>query len=88
MRLPDNICSVHGTELNYAIRRSGPYEGNYVFYCQACRRAKRGQRARTERRCRYGHLKTPWTWRLYGDGHRCLTCQYTRRAERKLRRAA
>lgn len=82
----DGLCEVHGEPKKMYFRKSGPQAGQPVLFCASCRRNRRGQRAQSSPRCRYGHLKTPWTWRSYGNGHRCLTCQYERRAARRLQR--
>jgi hypothetical protein len=55
-------------------------------YCRACRRARESATHFGGPRCQRGHLKTPWTWRLYSAGFRCLTCEYERRRARRQER--
>ncbi len=54
------------------------------YYCRACRRESpaycadkkpRGKiRHYHQTHCVKGHLKTPWTWKMYGGHVRCVTC--------------
>lgn len=76
-------CIEHGTELSvsHTTDRGKP---RVYTYCLECRRAKYTSGARYGGpRCGKGHLKTPWTWRHYGSGWRCLTCEYERRKKRR-----
>lgn len=54
--------------------------GGHHFVCLGCERDRSGRRRKMGERCfKRGHLKTPWTWRQYGNRWRCLPCQYESR---------
>ena len=69
-------------------------DGNWHFYCRACIRARVSPTHYNGERChKRGHLKTPWTWRVYRGVGRCMACHAVagaarRRAASEARRAA
>jgi hypothetical protein len=74
---PPPIC------LEHPVSEVSIYGAERRKYCRACRREKEHKTHRHQPRCGRGHLKTPWTWRRYKSGFRCLRCQSVRDAERR-----
>lgn len=73
MIVPDLLgCGRHDASEMSKVR---DHTQGYRWYCRACRREKEASRHYNELRCyKRGHLKTPWSWRIYSGVGRCTEC--------------
>lgn len=85
MILPDSRCEIHGETL--ALYQSTSRGVTlWKSYCRSCKRERERElyrlRAGTVRphhswllpRCRNGHPRTPYNFRIYGGTKRCVPC--------------
>jgi len=70
-------CETHGLA-DFRVYRYA--NGRVEKRCLACQRERTAAFHYNGPRCRKGHLKTPWNWRLYSGLWRCMACHKIVRA--------